>query len=457
MQQRLERTSEGARQVAIVAASLGRRFSLNAVAAMLGALPASLLQPVDDLLRDSILIERNNTLAFFHDLTYEGVRSSVPVPVRRSLDRQTATVLLERGALPVEVALQLAASAEPGDDIAINTLLRAAEVLSATDPSGAADLSRRALALAPPSHPLRGPLVAGTALWLHAAGRTEEAMTFADTALRQALPPTEEAEVRLSIASMFSVSPEVGADSCRAALALAGLPPELHNRHLALLAHNLSVGGRVSEARELAEQVRNPIDDSGDVRTRFMLELAESGIFYAEGRFSAALSLVDKALISGEMVGDDLTRVMLARQWRCDILMMNDRLDQCLDLTVENVALAQKHLQAWALRVFETGRARYLASAGPPSRCFHASQGPGNRRFRSRDNEHTRRCGADNSGSRRHPYGRRRVEEGRQPDRTSNVGRRHKVSLLPRHLDPCIGRPGQRELSRRTLMAVRAR
>ncbi len=36
MQQRLERTSEGARQVAIVAASLGRRFSLDAVAAMLG-------------------------------------------------------------------------------------------------------------------------------------------------------------------------------------------------------------------------------------------------------------------------------------------------------------------------------------------------------------------------------------------------------------------------------------
>ncbi len=244
------------------------------------------------------------------------------------------------------------------------TLLRAAEVLSATDPSGAADLSRRALALAPPSHPLRGPLVAGTAVWLHAAGRTDEAMTFADTALSQVLPPTEEAEVRLSIASMFSVSPEVRADSCRAALALHGLPASLRNRHLALLVHNLSVGGRVPESRELAEQVRSLIDDSGDGRTRFMFELAESGIFYAEGRFSSALSLVEKALISGELVGDDLTRVMLARQWRCDILMMNDRLDQCLDLTVENVALAQKHLQAWALRVFETGRARILVQLG---------------------------------------------------------------------------------------------
>jgi DNA-binding CsgD family transcriptional regulator/tetratricopeptide (TPR) repeat protein len=364
MQQRLERTSESARQVAVVAASLGRRFSLDGVAAMLGVLPASLLQPVEDLLRDSILIERNNALAFFHDLTYEGVRSSVPVPVRRSLDRQAATVLLERGALPVEVALQLAASAEPGDDIAITTLLRAAEVLSATDPSGAADLSRQALALAPANHPVRGPLVAGAAVWLHAAGRTDEAMAFADTALRQVLRPTEEAEVRLSIASMFSVSPEIRADSCRAALALQGLPAALRNRHLALLVHNLSVGGRVPESRELVEQARGSIDDSGDVRTRFMLELAESGIFYAEGRFASALSLVEKAVISGELAGDDLTRLMLARQWRCDILMMNDRLDQCLDLSAENIGLAQKHLQAWALRVFETGRARTLLQLG---------------------------------------------------------------------------------------------
>ncbi len=118
------------------------------------------------------------------------------------------------------------------------------------------------------------------------------------------------------------------------------------------------------EARELAEQVRGPIDDSGDVSARFMLDLAESGNFYAEGRFSPALSLVEKALLLGELVGDDLTRVMLTRQWRCDILVMTDRLDQCLDLTVENMALAQKHLQAWALRVFETGRARILVQLG---------------------------------------------------------------------------------------------
>jgi DNA-binding CsgD family transcriptional regulator len=119
----------------------------------------------------------------------------------------------------------------------------------------------------------------------------------------------------------------------------------------------------VPEARELAEEVRGPINESGDVGTRFMLELAESGNFYADGRFSQALALLEQALVSGEHAGD-LTRVMLTRQWCCDILMMNDRLDQCLDLAAENVALAQKHLHAWALRVFETGRARILLQLG---------------------------------------------------------------------------------------------
>lgn len=253
---------------------------------MLGVAPASLLQPVEDLLHNSILVERSGTLAFLHDLTYEGVRSSIPASLRRSLDRQAAAVLLDRGALPIEVALQLAASAESGDEIAVATLLRAAEALSATDPSSAANLGRRALALASAGHPLRGPLVAGTAVWLHAAGRTDEALTFAGTALRQALPAAEEAEVRLSIASMFSVSPEIRADSCRAALALTGLPLSLRNRHLALLVHNLSVGGRVPEARELANEARGPIMDSGDVKARFMLKLAESGNLYADGTFA---------------------------------------------------------------------------------------------------------------------------------------------------------------------------
>src|SRR6476659_3147833 len=61
--------------------------------------------------------------------------------------------------------------------------------------------------------------------------------------------------------------------------------------------------------------------------------------------------------------GDD-TRVHLTRQWRCEALAMLDRLDEALDLSGENVAAAQRHRQGWALRIFETGRARLLLQLG---------------------------------------------------------------------------------------------
>jgi len=206
MRRRLERMSDSARQVATVAAALGRRFSLSDLAAMLDVSPSGLLVPVEELIHADLLVERGDKLCFGHDLIFEAVRTSVPLSVRRALDRQAAAVLLAAGALPVEVATQLAASAEPGDEVAITTLLKAAEALGTTDPGAAADLSQRALQLAPRQHPLRGPLVAETAVWLHAAARSEEAKAFADTALRDVLPAAQEAEVRLSMRTRWSVS-----------------------------------------------------------------------------------------------------------------------------------------------------------------------------------------------------------------------------------------------------------
>jgi len=363
MRRRLERASGDARRLATVAASLGRRFSLDDAATMVEAAPSALLPALEELAFGDVIVDRDGELAFVHDLTFEAVRASVPLSVRRALDRQAASVLLAGGALPVEVALQLADSAEPGDEVAIATLLKAADMLGPSDPGAAANLSSRALELAPRQHPLRGPLVAGTAVWLHAAARGEEAKAFADTALRQVLPPAQEAEVRLSIASMFSLSPDTRAESCRAALALPGLPSELESRHLALLFHNLVVAGRIEEARFERDAARAAVGRAGEAAGRFILELAESGLEYAEGRFGPALDMAEAGLRTSIDAGDD-TRVQLTRQWRCEALTMLDRLVEALELSGENVTAAQRHRQGWALRIFETGCARLLLQMG---------------------------------------------------------------------------------------------
>lgn len=363
MRRRLERMADPARQVATVAAALGRRFSLSDLAAMLDVSPSALLVPVEELIHAGLLVERDDKLCFGHDLIYEAVRASVPLSLRRALDRQAAAVLLAAGALPVEVATQLAASAEPGDEVAIATLLKAAEALGTTDPGAAADLSQRALELAPRQHPLRGPLVAKTAVWLHAAARGEEAKAFADTALRDVLPTTQEAEVRLSIAGMFAISPDVRAETGRQALMLPDLEENLRARHLAFLFHNLMTAGRLKEARAIRVEARTAVQEYHDVAGQFVLELAESGLTYADGRFEAALELVEAALRSSLDVSDD-TRGHLTRQWRCDVLTALDRLDESLQMATENVTAAQRDRQGWALAVFETGRGRQLLQMG---------------------------------------------------------------------------------------------
>ncbi len=145
MRRRLQRMSDEAQKVATVASALGRRFSLDDLGAMLDLSPSALLAPVEELIHADLLVEQADKLAFGHDLIRDAVRASVPLPARRALDRQAATVLLAEGAFPVEVATQLAASAEPGDEVAIRTLFKAAEALGATDPEAAATLSQRAL------------------------------------------------------------------------------------------------------------------------------------------------------------------------------------------------------------------------------------------------------------------------------------------------------------------------
>src|SRR5437870_2318265 len=204
MRERLGRLSDEASDAVTVAASLGRTFTFDELARTLGRRASDLLAPVEELLEANLLVERDENLAFWHDITREGVRASVPVTARRALDRQTAGVLLEAGALPVEVAVQLAASAEPGDEVAINTLLDAAKALVTTDPGNAAQFGQRALEIAPLHHPQRGEIVGTTAIALHIAGNSEQAIAFADRALRETLPTVQEAEVRLSIAGMFA-------------------------------------------------------------------------------------------------------------------------------------------------------------------------------------------------------------------------------------------------------------
>ena len=363
MRRRLARMSPAARNVAAVAASMGRRFTVGQLAAVLEVPASRLLDPVQELIGSELLAEGVEMLSFTHDLHREAVRASQPSSAVHALDRQVASALLAAGALPVEVAIQLASSATPGDEVAITTLMKASDTLGSTDPGQAADLARRALDLTTDSHPLRGPLVARTAILLNAAARSEEARAFADGALRQALPVLQEVQVRLSIASLFTISPEVRAESCRRALDLAGVPPDLRARVLALLFHNLVVAGRPEQAQQLLKEVEQAVEETRDGAARFTLELAESAFQYTRGHFETALALADAALRNSADLGED-PRQWLGRAFRCGILAVMERFGEALAAVTEGIRTGQQGRQGRALQLFEASRARQLLQLG---------------------------------------------------------------------------------------------
>ena len=127
----------------------------------------------------------------------EATRHSLPQSLRRAMERQSASVMLEMGAAPAEVATQLARSAEPGDKEAIDALRQAAKSVGRGDASAAADLSKRALELLAIDDAERGSLVADTVEWLNRATRYDEAEELAVVALAEAASPEVEAEIRL--------------------------------------------------------------------------------------------------------------------------------------------------------------------------------------------------------------------------------------------------------------------
>jgi DNA-binding CsgD family transcriptional regulator len=374
MQQRLARLSDASGRVAGVASVLGRTFTFDQLAGMLDMAPATLLGPVKELLHAELLRPDEDSLTFRHDLLREAVRDSLPASAQRALQRQAVTVLMATGASPTEVADRLAASAAPGDQGAVSTLRDAARSLGGSDPSTAANLSQRALELTTAGDPAHGPIAAETAMLLLAAGRVSEGTVLADALLDKTMGPEQDAQVRLGIARMVGLSPDVRADAGRRALALPGLPAPLRARHVASLLHNLLVAGRMAEALELAPGAREVVRGSADPDAAFALKLADSELGYVAGDLQRALAAIDSAVSSSPGV-NQAVHPGVARELRTQVLAGLDRYDEALAQTLAGLAAAQREHQGWMLRTWEACRGRQLLQLGRLAEAAAALEG----------------------------------------------------------------------------------
>ena len=363
MRQRLDDLPADTREAAVAAASLGRRFALSHLATLVGCAPSELTRPTAELLDAGLFADSGDLLSFRHDILREAVRAAPPVTVRRALDRQAAEILLAAGSLSTEVAAQLAHGADPGDTRAIARLHEAATRLTQSDPQTGAELSQRALELCGAAHPLRAPLISQTTLLLHSAGRVPEAQRFVDLHLRDVLSTEEESAVLLSVASMFSVSPDVRVAMSRRALALPNLTAADRARHTTRIAYNLVQAGRPTDARRWLAQARKSVGEAGDPAAEAMLLLAQGAVLYTEDEWERALA-VHEAAMRRDFGPGEATRQWVLRHWRSELLAELDRLPESMDLISDGITAAQHRRQRWAVDFFEIWRGRQLLQSG---------------------------------------------------------------------------------------------
>ena len=362
MRERLDRMSPGARQVATVASVLGRSFRFSDLATMLGVAPASLLASVDELVRADIIADDEGELRFRHDLICEAVLDTMPEAARRALDRQAAEVLLAAGALPVEIAARLVISAEAGDALAVEVLHQAALVLASSDVSTACEYSEKALALVAKGSPARVPLVKETALLLYLAGRPE-ARPFAAHALAEALTTTEQAEVALAIATMFTLAPHMRVEAGRGALDLAGVPAPLRALHATVMILNLVAAGAGREARLAEVSATALVAATGDATAERTLEMSRLALDEVSDRYASILERARGYTDLGR-TAEDLSTFHAYQWFSANALLGLDRLDEALELIGAGLQRTRRNQQAFAIPRWELSRGRCLLQLG---------------------------------------------------------------------------------------------
>lgn len=350
MQQRLDQLSDAASQVVQIAAVLPDRFSAQLLAAMLERRPTALVPAVEEAGRADLLIDDGEQMRFRHDLLREATRQSMPQSLRRAMERQAATVMLDMGAAPEEVAIQLARSAEVGDQAAIAVLREAAQSLAYSDPSAASELSMRALALKPAQDPERATLVEEAIVLLNRATRYEEAERLANTTLSAVVASEEEANILLRLRTPITDTTTRHIEDNRRALRLPHLSDVTQARHQAWLAYNLAMYGQHGQDSEAASEAAAAAAATGDPESSILSGVALACLDCVNGYAGRALHRVEE-LQELTPVGD-MTSHNLAACHLANLLAVVGRMEDAAVLVAKWTKKSQQERDGMALHIW---------------------------------------------------------------------------------------------------------
>lgn len=361
--QRVAHLSDEALTFAQVASLFGRRFRLADVLTATGATAVASMPVVRALLGADFLLEEESTLAFVHDTIREAVEATIPTSVRRIMLQEVAHLRLASGEPASAVAAALVEAAEPGDQQSFALIRDAAQQLSASDTSQAADLAAAALRLA---NNVPALAEASTELlpYLWADGRHTEA-DDATQALAPYLSPESRARVLLGAARRQTESSfDQAIATCDEALALAGIERSTRADLLAVRALNCANKADFVELTRTLALAREVADPDVDHEALATVDATESVYAFNSNRFDDAVALMRAASKRAALAGLDPARWVPEGLW--DAFLHNSKGDvtHALELVDEGLrsALASKAVVAEAYWMMV--RARVLHDLG---------------------------------------------------------------------------------------------
>jgi DNA-binding NarL/FixJ family response regulator len=347
----LARLTGAAKDAVEMAAVLGRSFSLDDLAGLLGRPPLELRSEIREAMAAGLLTEEGNRLAFRHDLVREAVDASLPKAVRRSMRRTAVEVMLQHGASATDVAQLVMDVAEPGDIASAGLLRRAAAQIGQVSPAVAVPLSRRALDLMPRGGPGRGEAVVQVIDLLVQAGRAAEAARLLTASESDLADPVAEAQARLGIGMLMAqYAPAAVAEQCQAALRLPDVPPALRVQLLSLLACGLDISGEAAAAAGPVDEAIAEAAASGDPAAEIITFVPRALLAFAQGDWRGAIGLAGEAARRQHEAKE--LRMWLPETWKSLLLIAELRLEEAhaiIEAGTREAENACRNIRVWSM------------------------------------------------------------------------------------------------------------
>ncbi|WP_269750608.1 helix-turn-helix transcriptional regulator [Microbispora sp. ATCC PTA-5024] len=355
--ERLEELSNRTRHLLQVAAILGRSFSVQDLAEMLGESSSGLLPMLEEALSAGVVEPSGDELAFRHDVLWQTVLAALPTAVRRALHHDAGQMLLKRGGSAVPAATHLIHGATRGDGPALMALDRAAREVLYTSPQTAADLALRALDLSDCDGPDWCARAATAVDALTAIGRLTEAADLARDALTRAAPE-QAARLRRALAYnlLLSGHPAEAVTESERLLEQEDLADELRGCAEWGLFWGLISLGDLRKGRVLAEAVLHEVVRHTDAAVvGALLLLARCAI--ADGRIADSFAHLYEAI----RIADTGTVQPIQRPYARLLMSLHFRALRHYDAADIAAQAAEEDIRALGLTVFAAQPALFRA------------------------------------------------------------------------------------------------